>query len=76
MFAVVYCDADKNATLRVYLFRSAIERDCWDFIRRRQSHTSRHVARNALNLYVVDAAEQFCDAPDDIIAMRRYLRAS
>lgn len=76
MFAVVYYDADKNASLKVYLFRSAMERDCWDFIRRRQSHNSKHVSRNALNLFVVDAADQFCDAPDDVAAMRRYLRAS
>ena len=76
MFAVVYYDADKNASLKVYLFRSALERDCWDFIRRRQSHNSKHVSRNALNLFVVDTADQFCDAPDDVTAMRRYLRAS
>lgn len=76
MFAVVYYDADKNASLKVYLFRSSLERDCWDFIRRRQSHSSKHVSRNALNLFVVDAADQFCDAPDDVAAMRRYLRAS
>lgn len=76
MYSVVYYDADRNGSLKVYLFRSAVERECWDFIRRRQSHNSVHVKRNALNLFVVDGADQFCDTPEDVAAMRKYLRAS
>lgn len=71
MYCVVYF-RDQEASVRVTLFRSMVERDCWDFVRRRMESTNKNTRVNALNLYVIDAAEQFCDAPEDIRALGRY----
>lgn len=74
MFSVVYVDIQINSFLRHSPFRSYVERDCWDFIQRRLTHASDHVRKNALKLHVMDSAENFCDPPEDVMAMRRYLK--
>lgn len=74
MYSVIYIDFDKNSFFKVYLFRSALEKDCWDFVQRRLTHSSEHIRKKAINLHVINTADEYCDQPAEILAMRKYLK--
>lgn len=76
MYSVVYINREKNASLQVTLFRSALVDECWSFVRRRLEHPNKLVRRNAINLFVLDDADNFCTAPEDINTLCNYNRAS
>jgi len=73
MYSVVYF-LDHDPSARVTLFRSMVERDCWDFIRRRMESTNKYTRKHAPNLYVIDSAEAFCEPPEDVRALNRAVK--
>lgn len=67
MFKVVHIEteADECFAVRI-LFRSSIERECWDFIRNRITNPSKQIRDNGRELQVYDSLDKFCDQPEDI----------
>jgi len=69
MFKVVHIEANDCFTVHI-LFRSLVERDCWNFIRNRLTNTSRRVRDNARELQVFNSLDEFCNQPEDIRLLR------
>ena len=69
MFKVVHIEADDCFTVHV-LFRSRIERECWNFIRNRLTNPSKMVRDNGRELQVHNSFDEFCDQPEDIRLLR------
>lgn len=63
-----------EATMKKTLFRSMLERECWDYIRSRLQHYDVNVRVTAEPMFVVNDSEQFMEAPEDIHALRRYVQ--
>lgn len=56
------------------LFRSMVERDCWDYIRRRLA--KENCPLEVEDLFVVNHCGEFCELPADLFAVKEYRRAS
>lgn len=67
MFKVVHIEigADECFAVRI-LFRSSIERECWNFIRNRITNQSKRIRDLGRELHVYDSLDNFCDQPEDI----------
>lgn len=72
MYYVVFVDhKDEDTYTEVTLFKSNVERDCWDFVKSRLIHERKQVRKSAAKLYVQDKLRQFCDPPDDVKALKK-----
>lgn len=63
MYKVVEIDHTMTRTL----FISALENQCWDFIKRQRKS-------KASELFVVNKIGEFMEPPDDVRALRNYYR--
>lgn len=77
MFKVVHIEADDCFTVHI-LFRSSVERECWNFIRNRLTNSSKLIRDNARELQVFNSLDEFCNQPEDIRLIRNaaYLTPS
>lgn len=73
MFRVAEIETDTYGITDRTMFRSYVERDCWDYVRSRMEVSRKSESRPA-RLYVLDKAGEFVSEPADVVALRRGVR--
>lgn len=65
MFKVVLIETDDCFTVHT-LFRSRVERDCWNFIKFRLTSPSKTIRDIGRELHVHNSLNEFCEQPEEI----------
>ena len=73
MFRVAEIETDTYGITDRTMFRSFVERDCWDYVRSRMTVSKKTGGRPA-RLYVLDKTGEFAPEPADIVALRRGVK--
>jgi hypothetical protein len=62
---------DDQAYVVRTMFKSFVERDCWDYIRSRIEVSNSAIIEQP-SLYVINSAGEFSEPPEDVRALKRY----